>query len=355
MTNRLRQSGVALIAVLLLLVFILTIVGGLFYRHQIHIHKVTRTLVGEQAVLLLLGAESWARSLLLADARSGSVDHLGEYWAQRLPLLPVEGGRISGCLRDMQGLFSLNSLGSYSIKSWEDEVQAGAAGTVTTRRSLFRNLLLQLQLDDSDQRIAALVDWIDQDAWLLTPDSAEDNEYLLLEPAYRAANGPIGDLSELSLVAGFSSDDVARLEPWVNTVPGDVPLNVNTAPVQVLSALSPLISPQAATALAELRPFASVDAFYSALESVAGETRQTLLTRIPPNLLTVSSSWFAMQADVELAGVRLAYHSLLQRDGSNAIRVLSRTVSFLPPLRDENNRPVAINSLCNQLEVHTSS
>ena len=71
-----RQAGIALASVLLLLVFVLTLVAGLFYRHQIHIHKVTRTVIGDQALLLVLGAETWVASVLEADARAGRVDHL---------------------------------------------------------------------------------------------------------------------------------------------------------------------------------------------------------------------------------------------------------------------------------------
>ena len=154
-----RQAGIALASVLLLLVFVLTLVAGLFYRHQIHIHKVTRTVIGDQALLLVLGAETWVASVLEADARAGRVDHLGEAWARPLPPMPVEGGEISGCLRDLAGLFNLNNLGAYTNKRWDDEVKAEAGQqAVASLRAWFRAILRQRGLDASDRRIAALVD-----------------------------------------------------------------------------------------------------------------------------------------------------------------------------------------------------
>ncbi|MCK9504723.1 MAG: type II secretion system minor pseudopilin GspK [Porticoccaceae bacterium] len=345
-----RQRGVALIAVLLLLVFILTIVGGLFYRHQIHIQKVTRSLVGEQALLLLLSAESWGQSVLVEDGKRSAIDHNGENWARALPLLPVEGGAISGCLRDLQGLFNINSLSWYGNKSWEDELAAelGSAGK-STRRTLFRRLLEQLQLDAGDARIAALVDWLDEDSWLLSPDSAEDNEYLLLTPAYRAANQSMVELAELSLVQGFSAADVVALQPYVNILPEDTAININTAPAMVLMALSPLITRDIAEALIASRPYDSVDGFYSQLAILAGETRQTLASQLPAEFVAVGSEYFSLSADVRLAGVRMAYRSIIHRQGQGA-RVISRTLRYIPAGLDENSEALAVHSVCNPLQ-----
>ncbi|MGD9660832.1 MAG: type II secretion system minor pseudopilin GspK [Porticoccaceae bacterium] len=343
-----RQRGVALIAVLLLLVFILTIVGGLFYRHQIHIQKVTRSLVGEQALLLLLSAESWAQSVLVEDGRGSAIDHNGENWARSLPLLPVEGGQISGCLRDLQGLFNINSLSWYSNKSWDDEL-AGEQGNTdkTTRRTLFRRLLEQLQLDAFDARIAALVDWLDEDSWLLSPDSAEDNEYLLLSPAYRAANQNLVELAELSLVQGFAPADVVALQPYVNILPEYTGININTAPAVVLVALSPYITPEIAEALIASRPYDSRDGFYNQLGALVGQTRQNLLSQLPAELIAVGSDYFVLSANVQLAGVQMAYRSTIHRQGQ-AAKVISRTLRYIPQGLENNEETPAIYSVCSQ-------
>lgn len=349
-SNRGKQKGIALIAVLLLLVFVLTIVGGLFYRHQIHIQKVSKSLVGEQALLLLMSAESWAQSILLEDARSSTRDDYGENWGRNLPLLPIEGGVISGCLRDEQSLYSINSLGWYTNKSWEDELAAEQTGSrQATRRTIFRGLLQQLQLDASDARIASLTDWLDADSWLVSPESAEDNEYLLLDPPYRPANDGLVELSELSLVRGFSAADAVALAPYVNVLAEATPVNINTAPQLVLMALSPIINPSVAEAIVAARPFETTDQFYTALAGMAGETRQTLLADLPAELIAVNSKYFSLLADVELAGIHMRYTSLIERSSGQTARVLARTLRYIPPLADGDGKARDINSICAQM------
>mgnify|MGYP003700515431 CR=1 FL=1 len=332
------QQGIALITILLLLVFMLAIIAGLFYRHQLHIQKVSRMLVGEQAMLLFLGAESWARRVLSEDGRQTRIDHLEEKWAYPLPPMPMEGGVLTGCLRDEQGLFSLNSLGWYTSKTWAEELAGDGQGrNVTSRRRILQNLMAQAGLEHSDALVASLVDWVDPDGWLVSPESAEDNEYLLMQPPYRAANFPLGDIDELTLVSGFSPAFVERLEPLVNTVPGDLPLNVNTASVPVLAAVSSLVSVEQARRLAGLRPFPSLDKFYEQMASVVSETHATLRTLVPPQFLTVSSDYFSVHARLVLAGSDFAYRSLIWRRGDTT-RVLSRTLTPIPQVVNDPNR-----------------
>ena len=332
------QRGIALITVLLLLVFVLTIVGSLFYRHQIHLQKATRSILGEQALLLLLGAESWVQARLLEDARHSSIDSLDEGWARRLPPLPVEGGVLAGCVIDLNRRINLNNLAWYTNKSWADELATDYRQMPrTTRRTLVRDLLANLGLDAGDHRIAALVDWVDSDAWLVSPESAEDNEYLLLDPPYRPANHPLVDTAEIALVQGFSGADALALEPYAATVAEDMPVNVNTAPLPVLVALSPLVSVEDARRLAARRPFPSLADFYKALSSIAGEPAQTLYGYLPAELVSVTSQYFLLQADFRLDELHLAYASVMYRQGSHSIQVLSRTVTPIPPMDDPGN------------------
>lgn len=346
------EQGIALISVLLLLIFVLTIVAGLFYRHQIHIQKVSRAVSGEQALLLLLSAESWAQSLLEADAEAGTVDHLGEIWARPLPLLPVEGGEISGCIRDLAGLLNINNLGWYSIQSWADELALDHqySGT-TTRRTFFRDLLLQLGLDASDQRIATITDWVDVDTWLLTPDSAEDSEYLLLDPSYRAANQPLAEIGELALLKGYSEADVAALRPHVSTLPEQTPLNVNTAPGEVLVALLPLVTAGHIPALTARRPFATVGAFYDALSAVVSVSRESLLAQLPAEFLAVKTHYFGLRATLSLGGMRYGYESVIQRPDAGPPRVIARTLTFIPRLVDARGGELALLNPCNDSQV----
>ena len=77
-----RQSGVALIAALLLMTSIVFILGNIFYRHQINVAQSTLSIHQDQAYLLALSAESWARQLLQEDLADSDEDHFGELWAR---------------------------------------------------------------------------------------------------------------------------------------------------------------------------------------------------------------------------------------------------------------------------------
>ena len=73
-----RQSGVALLATLILVLALTLILGNIFYRHQIDVSQATGSLHGDQAVLLAFSAESWARDLLDSSNDDLTVDHFGE-------------------------------------------------------------------------------------------------------------------------------------------------------------------------------------------------------------------------------------------------------------------------------------
>ena len=63
-----------------------------------------------QAQSLALAGVQWARQILADDARSGTLDHLGEPWAYPLPPTPIANGSIEGRIEDAQGRLNLNNL-----------------------------------------------------------------------------------------------------------------------------------------------------------------------------------------------------------------------------------------------------
>ena len=73
-----RQSGVALVATLLLMTSVMFILGNIFYRHQVNVAQSTLSIHQDQAYLLALSAESWARQLLEEDMADSQADHFEE-------------------------------------------------------------------------------------------------------------------------------------------------------------------------------------------------------------------------------------------------------------------------------------
>ncbi len=176
-----------------------------------------------QAQAMVGAGVDWARAVLSDDRRtSGTVDHLGEPWALRLAPIPVDNGELLGHIEDAQGRYNLNNLvsgGKINIKQYEN----------------FQRLLSILDLPP--QLAGALADWIDADSEPQPQGGAEDGYYLALDPPYLAANRPLADVEELALVRGFDAGVRARLRPFVTALPRFTPVNVNTAPPEVIAAI----------------------------------------------------------------------------------------------------------------------
>lgn len=191
-----------------------------------------------QAQVMVEAGVDWMRAVLRDDGRMSKADHLGEPWAQQMPRMPIENGELTGAIDDQQGLFNLNNL-----------VQDGKVSV--TQLVHFKRLLDLLGLPDTLAH--ALVDWLDADTEPQPHDGAEDEYYRGLNPPYLAANRPLTHLAELGQVRGFDGGTRVRLHPFVTALPRFTAINVNTAPPEVLVALTKNLGMGHARALAAQR------------------------------------------------------------------------------------------------------
>ncbi|MCC6502910.1 MAG: type II secretion system minor pseudopilin GspK [Deltaproteobacteria bacterium] len=103
-----------------------------------------------------------------------------------------------------------------------------------------------------------LADWLDADD-MARSNGAEGRFYSSLPVPYAAKNGKLDTLGEIALVKGFDAQAASRLTRYF-TVYSDGLVNINTAPKEVLMALSGEITPEMAEKLIERRnakPFAN--------------------------------------------------------------------------------------------------
>lgn len=313
-----RQHGVALITVMLVVAVVTVVCAGLIARQQLAIRSSANQLHVRQAMQYALGGEALAQAILVRDLRQGDprtpIDHLGEAWARPVSNFPLDdGGLLSVRIEDPSGRFNLNSV-----------VRQAQVNEPALRQ--FRRLLLRLQIEApyADR----LVDWVDTDQDPSGANGAEDNQYLLGQPPYRAANRSISDLSELRLVLGMSEVDYRKLLPFVSALPEGAELNVNTAGSMVLSTLSDTLDPEGAALLVAARGdggYRSLDAFL-AQPALAG-------MGLEAEGLAVGSQFFLVTSEVRLAGRRQVLVSTLQRGSDGKVRVISRDLgqSGLPP------------------------
>src|SRR5690606_14274628 len=114
------------------------------------------------------------------------------------------------------------------------------AERLTVSQQVFVRLLQSLREaslppDEAVTLTLAIGDWLDADALPLTAGS-EDDAYLALTPAYRAANRPMASVSELRAVAGMTPALFQALQPLVTVWPREgaqSTLNIHTAPPPV--------------------------------------------------------------------------------------------------------------------------
>lgn len=304
MMARTRQRGVALVTAMLVVALAAIAAVAMTSRQQVDLRYTENHLSADQLRHYLHAAEAWAGEVLRDDAGDGAVDHAGEDWATRLPPIPVENGLISGYIEDAQARFNLNALVA------DDKV----SGVELAR---FRRLLAAVGLDPG--LADAVVDWIDADAERFSAQGAEDDYYMGRIPAYRTANRPMADVSELMLVAGFDAEACRQLAPFVVALPAHSAINLNTAPIEVIMSLADGISRSDAEQFVGDRPEDGHADLAAALAHPIFEQRE-----LEAEGLDVGSRYFVLMSDVAYGRLQQRHRSLLLRGDGGVTGVLAR-------------------------------
>ena len=337
-----QQQGVALLAAIILMLAITLILTNIFYRHQIDVSQATAALHTDQALLIALSGESWARELLEEDARNPQTnqsDHYGELWAQAMPLLPVEGGTLTGCISDLQSRVNLNSFSVYNGPSLQAELNhVDNMGLAKT----WLNLLDLLEIPVSPARAATIIDWLDPDSTIVNSFGAEQPDYDGLQPPRVVANDRISDATELADVAGYRVQEVQLLLPWLAALPVSTLININTASEELLFAMGGNYSTQFVDMVAEGRPFSDVSQFYSQLDTYLGlvnpsntNANASKSSQIWKGLLSVNTEFFQLYLEVVIGEARIEVTSILQRRQGVPTTVVSRTMVMVPAVLPE--------------------
>ncbi len=343
------QKGVALITALIFTVLVTSFAVAIASQQQIDIRRTGNILAVERAYLLSQGIEDWAGDILkrdITDATGDIYDHLGEEWATELPPIEIEGAVISGKITDLQGLININGLVDTS------------GAPVTTEIERFQRLL-ELFSYDTDL-VDAVVDWIDPDTETRVPAGAEDSTYLSKEPAYRTSNEQMISISELRLVEGFTNEIYTTLSPFLtalpsstitgavpvasdeeDTDPGDpapagegmangTPINLNTAPLEVIQALlgdstsGPLSESEAQSFLDNIES----EEGYETVTALNDDSIIAGLDKSPSDFGTfgpeVRSEYFLIEAQAVLPDAQIQLFSVVQRDNDGNLSVLMR-------------------------------
>jgi len=328
-----KQRGVALLASLILMLAVVMALANIFYRHQIDVAQATSSVHGDQALLLAISGENWARDLLSEELDDPDVDSFDEDWAQAMPLMPVDGGQLSGCISDLQANINLNNFAAYGVQTLKSEMDSDVVG----HAKLWINLLQLLELSADPSRIATIIDWVDEDSTPINSWGAEQAEYDSMQPPRVLANSRIADVSELAAISGYEVFEVQRLAPWLAALPVTTKININTAADEVLTAMGGDFAEQFMEAVIEDRPFSAVADFHQAISRAFQLSLPDTSMRWPASLVDVKSDYFQLYMEVSLGEARIEVKSIMDRRDRGAPVIISREVVVVPASLPEQN------------------
>jgi general secretion pathway protein K len=290
-----------------IMVLLTTLVVYLVEDEYLAIRRAENQQESEQGFHIAVYGEQWARKILEEDLRDNQTDHAAEDWASEAPGLREDDTAVlQARVEDLQGRFNLNNL---------------AAGRDELWYPAFRRLLTVLDLDPG--LADAVVDWMDADINVSGHYGAEDAEYQLHSPSYRAANRPMADVGELAWIRGMTPEAIRALRPHVTVLPAtDTRINVNTATAAVLRILAPeILDEGSAASLIAGRGetgYASVDSFLLRTE-LAGQWQEA------ENMISVRSEYFEVTSRVDYGRYATVLYSLIERSrNTRQARVIQR-------------------------------
>ncbi|MFV8572555.1 type II secretion system minor pseudopilin GspK [Marinobacter sp. SBS5] len=244
--TRKGQSGVALIMVLLAMALVVLLATGMTKQQSLRIYKAGHYLAQQQGLSIALGAEEFAKRILIRDYEEDKedgnmVDSLDEFWAMHAAVLPLdENGVVEVQIDDLGGRINLNDL-----------IAPNGEVDPLTKDRLSR-LLIALGINGLN--VDTLIDWVDADDQTASAYGAEDGQYLMADPGFRAANQPFVSISELRLIEGMKEEIYVALRPHVSALPvSGIGINVNSATAPVLMSLHGELNEAQAEAIIEKR------------------------------------------------------------------------------------------------------
>lgn len=215
-----NQRGMVLLMVLAVIALLSALLSEFAFSTLVDLRLAETFRDSTRAEYLARGGIAAGRMLLQTDRNGFDARVPSELWSNGIQNYPVAEGDISISIDDLDGKLLLNKL---------VDLQGNPSPLYRER---FIRLCYELALDNPEALADALVDWIDPDHDP-NPAGAEDSDYLRLQPAYEASDGPLQDVDELRLVRGFTAKIVNQLRPHVSVF-GSGQLNINTASAEVL-------------------------------------------------------------------------------------------------------------------------
>lgn len=294
MSARLGNRGAALVLVLLITAAMTAMIAEIISTVHGQLNRTSNFIEGQKAAQAAQGGVELALRYLETLSKVYTVLEKESFAA------PVDDMLLEVSVEDESGKLQANS-----IIFPNGEVNEAAYASY---RSLLGSLGMELSLSET------LADWLDMDDTTRSRGAEGQGYYNKLAVPYAPKNGRLDTIGELALVKGYERGGVERLGRFL-TVYSDGLVNINTAPKEVLMALSEEITPEMAVKLIERRnekPFADP----SDIRAVGGF--ETLVFSLQGRI-KVKSDIFRVRSRAVSKGVVREVEAVVRTGGSKKI------------------------------------
>jgi general secretion pathway protein K len=293
---------------MVLMVVVATLAAGMVWQQWRSVQVEMAERSRSQAGWILDGALGWARLILREDARSGGADHLGEPWA-----MPLAEARLSSFLavdRDNNADTSLDAFLSGAI--------VDAQSRWNLRHLIADGKLVKPQFD--------ILRRLCDNAGLASDVATRLADGLLAAWTTVDERAPLAPQTVAQLAwLGLAPDEIAQLAPFVEILPGLTPVNLNTAPREVLGAVLGGLDAGRVDRLVTARqshPFEQIDAVRPFLpDSFVVDATQ----------ISVRSEHFLIQGRVRIDERAVDARTLVQRRGQEVVPLRRERAAVVVP------------------------
>ena len=346
-----RQRGAAILLAMVIVVLVTTLAAAMVWQQWRAVQVEAAERSRAQSRWILVGALDWARLILREDARNGGADHLGEVWAA-----PLAEARLSTFL-------------ATDKSNAEDGPEAFLSGSITDAQSRYNlsnlvrggridpaELLVLKQLFENINVSSEVANTISKTLISSAPPPANrgngpgnvprDAPGNVPRDAPRdAAGGAPGDAASapepvtdhplipqipphsISQLAWFGLDaqTLRHIEPFVVLLPRPTPVNLNTAPREVLAAVIDGIDLGTAERLTQTRqrtPFTNLEDAQKVLPESA---------HLAPLRVTTQTEFFEVRGRLRLENQTVEERTLVRRVGRDVTTILRERINSVGP------------------------
>ncbi|MFT6925372.1 MAG: general secretion pathway protein K [Psychromonas sp.] len=312
-----KQSGVALITVMLILAIMVTVAGTMTGRLTMSLKRTEGLVFSQKVYWYGQASADFGKMILNQDFSDSDVVSLDQIWATPNAVFPLDNGSLALEIKDLRSCFNVNNV------------------TTDVAVTQFQYLLEALGVNDYGAEMIAesTRDWIDSDDQSEASQGAEDSFYQGLSVAYLAANSLMVDISELRAVQGVGQKTYEKIAPYLCAVPSTKQtINVNTVSVEQSEILYALFKADHDLAVSDFKTLLEnrpISGWLSISDFLDNSLFDGLsVSSSLKSKLAVSSEFFQLNGIVEFEDRLMAVNFLYQIESENATVIRYKSGGF---------------------------